>query len=277
HAGEISDHEENVMPEVLQLAQLVDEHRVPEMEVRGGGIEPGLYPQRSSRREPSAQLGFDQQLVRAAPDDLELLFDGNHDSGGMPGERVLFHDAKYGWPKRAILLSWPHPKNIREIMQQGNGVIVAAPRRFVGRESGKILVQLIAGSRLFRAAAALVMPFAGVVAAFGIAPDTVTEALKQTPVVLELALPASSSGGASVEGYWREGGIQRGDTLAALLARLGAADPEALQHLRSTRSARALYQLVPGRMIGAQITAEGRLLEVRYRNGGNVLNVERRG
>ena len=73
----------------------------------------------------------------------------------MPGGRyrALFHDAKLGLPKRAILLSWPHPKNIREIMQQENGVIVAAPRKFVGRESGKFLVQLIAGSRLFRAAA----------------------------------------------------------------------------------------------------------------------------
>jgi murein DD-endopeptidase MepM/ murein hydrolase activator NlpD len=182
-----------------------------------------------------------------------------------------------GLPKRAILLSWPHPKNIREIMQQENGVIVAAPRKFVGRESGKFLVQLIAGSRLFRAAAALVLPFVGVVAAFGIAPDTVTEPAAQTPVVLELALPAPLPGSVPAEGYWREERIQRGDTLPALLARLGAEDPEALQHLRSTRSARALYQLVPGRMIGAQVTTEGRLLELRYRNGGNVLTVERRG
>jgi len=195
----------------------------------------------------------------------------------MPGHCALFHYAKVGLPKRAILLSWPHPKNIREIMQQGNGVIVAAPGKFGGRESGKILVQHIAGSRLFRAAAALVLPFVGVVAAFGIAPDTVIEPLKQTPVVLELALPASSSGSAAVDGYWREERIQRGDTLPALLARLGAEDPEALQHLRSARAARALYQLVPGRTVGAQITTEGRLLELRYRNGSSVLTVERRG
>ena len=134
-------------------------------------------------------------------------------------------------------------------MQQENGVIVAAPRKFVGRESGKFLVQLIGGSRLFRAAAALLLPFIGVVAAFGIAPDTVTEPAAQTPVVLELALPRSASAGSvPAEGYWREERIQRGDTLPALLARLGAEDPEALQHLRSTRAARALYQLVPGRI-----------------------------
>lgn len=161
-------------------------------------------------------------------------------------------------------------------MQQGNGVIVTAPTKFVGRESGRILVRLIARSRLCRAAAALVLPFIGVVTAFGIAPDTVTEPRTQTPVVLELALPASNSGRAS-EGYWREERIQRGDTLAALMARLGAHDAEALQHLRTTRSARALYQLVPGRTIRAQITAEGRLLELHYRNRDNVLTVERSG
>jgi murein DD-endopeptidase MepM/ murein hydrolase activator NlpD len=177
-------------------------------------------------------------------------------------------------PERAILLSWPHPKNLREIMQQGNGVIVTAPTKFVGREPGRILVRLIARSRLCRAAAALVLPFIGVVTAFGIAPDTVTEPRTQTPVVLELALPASNPGRAS-EGYWREERIQRGDTLAALMARLGAHDAGALQHLRTTRSARALYQLVPGRTIRAQITAEGRLLELHYRNGGNLLTVER--
>ncbi len=191
--------------------------------------------------------------------------------------RALFHDVESGLPERAILLSWLHPKNLREIMQQGNGVIVTAPTKFVGRESGRILVRLIARSRLCRAAAALVLPFIGVVTAFGIAPDTVTEPLTQTPVVLELALPAPRSANVPAEGYWREERIQRGDTLAALLARLGADDPEALQHLRSTRSARALYQLVAGRPVRAQITAEGRLLELHYRNGGNVLTMERRG
>src|SRR5688572_24120705 len=107
-------------------------------------------------------------------------------------------------------------------MQQENGVIVAAPRKFVGRESGRILVRRIARSRLCRAAAALVLPFIGVVTAFGIAPDTVTDPPTQTPVVLELALPAPRSGNVPAEGYWREERIQRGDTLAALLARLGA-------------------------------------------------------
>ena len=160
-------------------------------------------------------------------------------------------------------------------MQQENGMIVAAPRKFVGRETGRLLVRFVAGSRFCRAAAALVLPFIGVVTAFGIAPDTVTEPLTQTPVVLELALPAVPAERGTEEGYWREELIQRGDTLAPLLARLGVEDTEAIRVLRSSRRARALYQLIPGRSVFASITPDGRLLELRYQVGDNVLQARR--
>jgi murein DD-endopeptidase MepM/ murein hydrolase activator NlpD len=162
-------------------------------------------------------------------------------------------------------------------MQQENGAIVAARGRFVGREAVKLLARRIAGSRLCRVAAAVVLPFVGVVAAFGIAPDTVTEPGKQTPVVLELVLPIAGSADAPVQGYWREERVQRGDLLATVLDRLGVHDPDALQRLRGMRSARSLQQLAPGRTVRAQVTAEGRLLELHYRNGANVLTVERAG
>jgi murein DD-endopeptidase MepM/ murein hydrolase activator NlpD len=162
-------------------------------------------------------------------------------------------------------------------MQQENGAIVAARGGFVGREALTLLARRIVGSRLCRVAAAVVLPFFGVVAAFGIAPDTVTEPGKQTPVVLELALPAAGAGDETVEAYWREERVLHGDTLATLLARLGADDPEALRHLRATRSARALRQPAAGRTARAQISMEGQLLELHYRNGANVLTVKRLG
>jgi len=190
---------------------------------------------------------------------------------------AVFHYAKLGLPQRAILLSCPHPKKLWEIMQQENGEIVAARGRFVGSKSGRLLARRIAASRLCRAAAALALSFLGVVTAFGIAPDTVTEPLKQTPVMVELALPGANPADLPVEGYWREERIQRRDTLAAVLERLGAHDAEALQQLRSQRAARALNQLAPGRTVRAQLTAEGRLLELHYRNGGSVLTAERQG
>jgi murein DD-endopeptidase MepM/ murein hydrolase activator NlpD len=161
-------------------------------------------------------------------------------------------------------------------MQQENNVIVAVRRTW--RPARLLeLARLIAGSRLCRASAAVVLPFIGVVAAFGIAPGTVTDPVPQSRVVQEIALSAQRTGVGADEGYWREERIQRGDTVPTLLARLGADDPEALRMLRSARSARSLYQLVPGRTVRAQTTADGRLLELRYRNGGNVLTVARNG
>ena len=152
-------------------------------------------------------------------------------------------------------------------MQQENGVILAQK-----------LARLLTGSRLFRIAAMLVLPFIGVVAAFGIAPDTVTEPVARKQVVQELALPAASLPAANGEdGYWREERIQRGDTLAELLSRLGAEDAAALQFLRNTRTAKTLYQLAPGRTVRAHVAGDGRLLALRYQTSGKVLNVKRQG
>jgi len=116
-----------------------------------------------------------------------------------------------------------------------------------------------------------------VVAAFGIAPGTITEPVSRTQVVEDIPLPALAPSVETDAGYWREERIQRGDTLGALLARLGAADPEALQFLRGTRAARGMHQLIPGRTVRARVTADGKLLALRYQNAGNVLTLERQG
>ena len=149
-------------------------------------------------------------------------------------------------------------------MQQDNLVILAQK-----------LGSLAVGSRFVRVVAAIVLPFIGVVAAFGIAPDTITEPVPTSRVVQEITLPVARLTDRSDEDYWSEDRVQRGDTLAELLGRLGADDPEAAQALRGARSARALSQLVPGRTVRARTDAEGRLLELRYLNGGNVLSVTR--
>ncbi|HXF67727.1 MAG TPA: peptidoglycan DD-metalloendopeptidase family protein [Burkholderiales bacterium] len=130
---------------------------------------------------------------------------------------------------------------------------------------------------LWRLPVLLLLPFLGVVAAFGIAPDTVTDAVTRTPVAIEVALPAPQPAAVAPAGYWREERIQRGDTLAELLARLGAEDPQAVEYLRSARAARPLAQLVPGRTVRAQLDAQGRLLALRYRSGTTLLTIERAG
>jgi murein DD-endopeptidase MepM/ murein hydrolase activator NlpD len=146
------------------------------------------------------------------------------------------------------------------------------------QDEGSILAQkpagLIARTRLWRVALAITLPLAGMVAAFGIAPGTDADSIVRTHVVQEvaIALPASAVDAGS---YWHEERIQRGDTVAALLARLGADDAEALEFLRNNRSARLLYQLVPGRTVRALTAADGKLVALRHQANGKVLDVKR--
>src|SRR5688572_9201491 len=132
------------------------------------------------------------------------------------------------------------------------------------------LARLTRSATVRRAALAAVLPFVGVVAAFGIAPDTVTEKVVVAPVVETVAL-APTGASAGDETYWREERIQRSDTFASVLARLRIEDADALRFLRSSPEAKGLRQLVTGRVVRAHTTEDGRLLELRYSTGLMVL------
>ncbi|MFN7088098.1 MAG: peptidoglycan DD-metalloendopeptidase family protein [Burkholderiales bacterium] len=128
-----------------------------------------------------------------------------------------------------------------------------------------------------RLAAIAALPFFGVVAAFGIAPDTLVERPVLTAVTEQVALPDFATADDSSNTFWREERIQRGDTVASLLARLQVEDAAAVDTLRNTREARALYQLQPGRTLRAQTTADGKLLALRYLNGNTLFSADRDG
>ncbi len=121
---------------------------------------------------------------------------------------------------------------------------------------------------------ALVLPFAGMMTAFGIAPDTVTDTIVRQNVVEELALPALPESSPAGETYWHETHIERGDTIASILQRLQVEQSGAALLLQHTREARALYRLIPGRTVRAQTTADGRLLALRYLNGTQLLKID---
>jgi murein DD-endopeptidase MepM/ murein hydrolase activator NlpD len=140
------------------------------------------------------------------------------------------------------------------------------------------LLRLARSKGLRRAALAAVLPFVGVVAAFGIAPDTVTDPIPSARIVEEVALqPVSGAAEAIDETYWREERIQRGDTIASLLTRLRVEDPEAVKFLRTSKEARGLRQLVPGRMMRAETAEDGRLIELRYSTGVMMLVASAKG
>src|ERR1700704_2593746 len=76
------------------------------------------------------------------------------------------------------------------------------------------------------------LPFFGVVAAFGIAPDTVPEPIELQHVIEDIALPSGPSTYTDEHArFWREERIQRGDTVASVLARLNVSDPAAVAYL----------------------------------------------
>jgi len=153
-------------------------------------------------------------------------------------------------------------------MQQGQGTSAILAQK---------AARLIGSSGWRRWLIALVLPFLGVVAAFGIAPNTVPDRVATTRVIQELDLPLPPRGVATDGGYWREERIMRGDRAASLLRRLGADDAEVKAFLRATHSTKILRQLIPGRSVRAHQSADGKLLALRYQNDGEVLNVERDG
>ncbi len=125
------------------------------------------------------------------------------------------------------------------------------------------------------AATLIAVPCFGVVAAFGIAPDTLVETLPVNTVVEELTLPPLTPAADGNPAFTREERIQRGDTVASLLARLQVDDSAAAKFLRENRQAKALYQLVPGRTVRVTTRADGKLVSLRYLTGLNLLAVDR--
>lgn len=116
--------------------------------------------------------------------------------------------------------------------------------------------------RIFLALATL--PFLGVVAAFGIAPDTATENMTHETVIETLALPQAQPTDSGTFDFWREERIGRGETLPSLLQRLGVDTEDRQALIAGTRQSKTSISLVPGRSVLARVSSSGRLLLMRY-------------
>jgi len=121
------------------------------------------------------------------------------------------------------------------------------------------------------------LPLFGVVAAFGLAPDTNTLNISPETVIEAIALPELESN-SEQEVFQRDSQIQPGDTLASALSRLNVNDVE-IQRLLATDAVRQTATRVrSGQRIQATTTADGKLLEFRYvRAGDDSLTVLREG
>jgi murein DD-endopeptidase MepM/ murein hydrolase activator NlpD len=137
-----------------------------------------------------------------------------------------------------------------------------------------LLLRPVGAGRVVAVAAFMAL---GVVAAFGLAPDTTLDTVPRERIMRQLVLPAIAPPAAD-ESYWREERVRRGDTLGSVLARVGIDDAAAQNFLRSDARARPLYQLRPGKALRVRTDAGGRMLGLRYlTQSGELLAVDRVG
>ncbi|MDD5329584.1 MAG: M23 family metallopeptidase [Sulfuricella sp.] len=124
--------------------------------------------------------------------------------------------------------------------------------------------------------AASSVPLFGVVAAFGIAPETETRHIPLHTVIENLQLPSVSPTAESNSSFWHEERIQRGDSISALLDRLDVNDENIAGFLQSAKGSKSLRQLIPGRIVRAQTDEDGNLLALQYISGSDsMLKVEK--
>ena len=108
------------------------------------------------------------------------------------------------------------------------------------------------------------LPVFGVLTAFGVASDTQLDKIERHEIIESLNLPAFDPGTIRTEQYRASERVQRGDTVATLLQRLNVDDPAAFTFLRTSPSAKTIFQLRPNRTLQATTTADGKLLALNY-------------
>ncbi|HXZ48272.1 MAG TPA: M23 family metallopeptidase [Usitatibacter sp.] len=114
----------------------------------------------------------------------------------------------------------------------------------------------------------LLLPALTVLTAFGVAPGTATDDLARTTVQEAVALDDWKPAAPEAQRYVAEERVQSGDTVAAILERLGVHDPRAVDFLRTDAVGAKIYrQLVPGRTVQSETAPDGTLVALRYLSG----------
>ena len=113
------------------------------------------------------------------------------------------------------------------------------------------------------------VPLFGIVAAFGIAPQTLPSSVPATEVTEAVTLPVVSDSGDGGEektfSLWQVDQVRRDDTLSTLLERANVRNPEAIAFLRHAPEARILAtQLRPGRALVSKTTPDGQLIDLQF-------------
>jgi murein DD-endopeptidase MepM/ murein hydrolase activator NlpD len=121
------------------------------------------------------------------------------------------------------------------------------------------------------------LPLFGMVAAFGLAPDTNTLDITPETITESIALPVLASANTNTT-FERESVVQSGDTLSSALARLNI-DALEIQGLLATDAVRQLSSSIrSGKRIQATTTQDGQLLTIQFERGNApALTIRRQG
>ena len=111
------------------------------------------------------------------------------------------------------------------------------------------------------------LPLFGVVAAFGLAPDTKTLGITPQTITEAIVLPALAAADNGDAVFERESLVQAGDTLSTALSRLKIDDLE-IQRLLATEAVRKMASSIrAGKRIQATTTQDGQLQTIRFERG----------
>ena len=110
------------------------------------------------------------------------------------------------------------------------------------------------------------LPLFGMVTAFGLAPQTDTAQIPLQTVVENLSLPDSliQTNPEHIAHYWRDEHMERGDTAASVLQRLGVNNDQIALFLKSPEATHALIKIKSGQRIQAEVTDTGNLVWLRH-------------
>jgi murein DD-endopeptidase MepM/ murein hydrolase activator NlpD len=107
----------------------------------------------------------------------------------------------------------------------------------------------------------------GMVAAFGTAPESATATVERSLVVEPLAVTPLQMPADEAHVFWHEERLQRGDTLSAMLARLGVDPAVAARLVRENGGDKPFRALRPGMTVRAATADHGDLLSLRFLAG----------
>lgn len=108
------------------------------------------------------------------------------------------------------------------------------------------------------------LPLLGVVTAFGLVPENDFDLTPARVAIEQIALPKVVQPASTPASYWRDERVQRGDTVAELLARLSVDDAAASDYLRTAAAAAPFRKLPVGTEIQAETATSGGLIALRY-------------